>query len=221
MVAISAIWSPVRAMETVARERRIAAGFGVVALAAIFGLISSVISVFSGAATSQINPQDFPEVPPDVLNNIATAFQVGLPIVMMISPFVWWLIVTLVMQLITRFFGGSGSISAMFATMGVAYVPSLISAAIGIPVAGILAVVGSQGVIATIIGLVNFVLSLGFLVWYVALVIIGASFAREITYGQSGGSCAISCVGCGGLVLVAAIALVVIGVTVSSSGAGG
>lgn len=221
MVAISAIWSPVRAMETVARERRVAAGFGVIALAAILGLISSAISVFSGSVTGQINPQDFPDIPPDVLGNFVTALQVGLPVSAVLSPFVWWLVITLVMQLVTRFFGGTGPISAMFATMGVAYAPFLISGVIGIPLVGVLAAVGQQGVVATILGLVNLLLTIAFLVWHVALIIIGARFAREISYGQSGGSCAISCVGCGGLVLITTIVLVVIGIAVGSSGAGG
>lgn len=221
MVAISAIWSPVRAMETVARERRVVAGFGVIALAAILGLISSAISVFGGSITGQINPQDFPDIPPNVLGNFVTALQVGLPVSAVLSPFVWWLVITLVMQLVTRFFGGTGPISAMFATMGVAYAPFLISGVIGIPLVGVLAVVDQQGVVATILGLVNLLLTIAFLVWHVALIIIGARFAREISYGQSGGSCAISCVGCGGLVLITTIVLVVIGIAVGSSGAGG
>ena len=36
-----------------------------------------------------------------------------------LAPFVWWIAVSLAMQLVTRFFGGEGPLSAMLAVVGV------------------------------------------------------------------------------------------------------
>ncbi|MDP8939047.1 MAG: hypothetical protein M3N10_01905 [Actinomycetota bacterium] len=66
------------------------------------------------------------------------------------------------------------------------------------------------------LGLLSVLLSLAFLIWFVALVVIGAAQARNIGYGESTGSCAISCAGClgliiGGVVIVAVMVSVVAG----------
>lgn len=49
-------------------------------------------------------------------------------------PFVLWVVVSLVMQLVTRFFGGEGPLSAMFAAVGVAYLPYVLSTLVSAPV---------------------------------------------------------------------------------------
>jgi membrane protein DedA with SNARE-associated domain len=54
-----------------------------------------------------------------------------------------------------------------------------------------------------------FLASLGFSMWYVVLVVIGAAFARDIGYGESAGSCALSCVGLVVLIIVVVIAAAV------------
>lgn len=41
-----------------------------------------------------------------------------------------------------------------------------------------------------------------FLAWYVVLVVIGATQARRVGYGGSAGSCALSCVGLGTLIIL-------------------
>lgn len=208
--AVRAIWSPVAAMENVARERKLGTGFGVIALAALLALAFSAISVFTGNAGTQINPQDFPTIPPETLRSMETAVKVGLPVFSVLVPFVWWIGVSLVMQLVTRFFGGNGPLSAMFAVVGVAYVPFLISGVVSFLLTSLQRLIGVPSAAASVIGIVSFLLVLGFVVWHVALVIIGASFAREVSYGQSSGSCAISCVGFVVLVVVLILAAVLI-----------
>ena len=59
----------------------------------------------------------------------------------------------------------------------------------------------------TILGLLSFLLWLAALVWFVILVVIGAAFARRVGYGESAGSCAISCAGIVGLILVVGVIL--------------
>lgn len=208
--AVRAIWSPVAAMENVARERKLGTGFGVIALAALLALAFSAISVFTGNAGTQINPQDFPTIPPETLRSMETVVKVGLPVFSVLVPFVWWIGVSLVMQLVTRFFGGNGPLSAMFAVVGVAYVPFLISGVVSFLLTSLQRLIGVPSAAASVIGIVSFLLALGFVIWHVALVIIGASFAREVSYGRSGGSCAISCVGFVVLVVVLILAAVLV-----------
>ena len=208
--AVRAIWSPVAAMENVARERKLGTGFGVIVLAALLALAFSAISVFTGNAGTQINPQDFPTIPPETLRSMETAIKVGLPVFSVLVPFVWWIGVSLVMQLVTRFFGGNGPLSAMFAVVGVAYVPFLISGVVSFLLTSLQRLIGVPSAAASVIGIISFLLVLGFVVWHVALVIIGASFAREVSYGQSGGSCAISCVGFVVLVVLLILAAILI-----------
>ena len=62
----------------------------------------------------------------------------------------------------------------------------------------------------TILGLLSFLLWLAALVWFVVLVVIGAAFARRVGYGESAGSCAISCAGLVGLILVVVVIVAVV-----------
>ena len=69
------------------------------------------------------------------------------------------------------------------------------------------------GYAAGLIGLAAFV-------WFVVLVVIGASRARGLGYAESAGSCAVSCVGCAGLIILVVIvvglgAVLLIGPSVS------
>lgn len=209
------IYSPVAAMEAAAREQRVGVGFGVVALSAVLGAISAVVSVAGGNVAGQLTPQNFPQVPPDVLSNLTTFIEIGVPVSAAISPFVWLLLVTLLMQLVTGFFGGSGPISAMFAVVGVAHVPFLIAGVIGLLLSGVSAAIDS----AVILGISDILLT-PFLIWHVALLVIGASFARSVSYGESGGSCSISCAGCLGVIVVVIIGLALIGVLAGAAGGG-
>ena len=197
-------------MATVARERRLGTGFGVIVLAALLGLIVSTVSIFAGSGGTQLNPQDFPTIPPDTLRSMESFVKVGVPVISVVVPFVWWIGVTLVMQLVTRFFGGNGPLSAMFAVIGVAYVPLLVGTLINFLLTGLRVVVGAQSGAAVAIGLIGTLLILAFLVWHVALIVVGASFAREISYGRSSGSCAISCVGFVVLIVLLILAIILL-----------
>lgn len=66
------------------------------------------------------------------------------------------------------------------------------------------------GLAATLLGLLSFLLWLAAFVWFVILVVIGAAFARRVGYGESAGSCAISCAGIVGLILIVGVVLAVV-----------
>ncbi len=191
----------------VAEERRVLLGFGIVALYAALQLIIAVVDVLGGVTAGAFNPEDFPELPPEIVESLSQSVGVGALIIAVLSPFVGWAVVSLLMHLVTRFFGGTGPLSGMFAVVGVAAVPLVIASAIELPATGLQAVVGPQSTAAAIVGALLLLLSLAAYAWNVVLVVIGAAFARRIGYGQSAGSCAISCAGCVGLILVVAVVL--------------
>jgi len=200
----------VSTLARVAEERRVLLGFGIVAFLAVLGLIISVVDILGGVTTSQFTPQNIPDLPPSFYENATRIVPVALLINAVVSPFVWWLVVALLMQLVTRFFGGVGPISGMLAVVGVAYVPVIIVAVLQIPVTGLQAVLGTESTGATIIGTLLGLLSFAATIWHAALVVIGAAFARRVGYGASAGSCAISCAGCVGLILIVVVVFVVL-----------
>lgn len=203
MGVISVIWSPVRTLREVAAERNTLAGFLVVATLAALGTIGGTISLLTGAG-NVVNPENFPQLPPEFFAGASDgAFTTVFTLIStVLSPFVTWVAISLVLQLVTRLFGGTGPLSAMFAVVGVAQMPSVVSSLIGLPITALIAVIGPTGTlpvalvgISSLIGLVAFI-------WSVVLIVIGAAQARNIGYGESTGSCAISCAGCLGLIIV-------------------
>lgn len=206
MGAFAVIWSPVRVLRGLAGERNILAGFTVVALGAALGLAGIAILVFGGDFQAQLE-QSGAQLPP----NFFEGFAVGALVLVALAPFVWWLLVSLVMQLVTRFFGGEGSLSAMFAVVGAAFVPLLLSIAVSIPLEAIQATLKTGSSIGTVIGLLSNLITFACFVWHVVLVIIGVALARNIGYGESTGSCAISCGGCLGIIILVIVALGLIG----------
>ena len=66
-------------------------------------------------------------------------------------------------------------------------------------------------------GLSGGLLSLATFVWSAVLVVIGAALARRIGYGESAGSCAVSCAGCLGLIILVAVVLAGIGILVGAT----
>ncbi len=225
MGALAVIWAPVSTLARVAEERRVLLGFGVVALYAALGVVGSAIAVFGGLTQAQFQQPGAQPLPPgfeDLLDYIGAVSLVSA----VLYPFVLWLLVSGLMQLVTRFFGGTGPFSAMLAVVGVTQVPFVISAALAIPITGLQIVLGpadqSGASVATVLGLLSALLGLAFLLWHVALVVIGAAFARRVGYGQSAGSCAISCAGCVGLILIVVLVFaVLIAVIVGAAGSGG
>lgn len=99
----------------------------------------------------------------------------------------------------------------MFAVVGAAFVPLLLSTAISIPLGGIQAALEPGSSIVAAVGLLSSLVTLSCFVWHVVLVVIGAALARNISYGQTSGSCAISCGGCLGIIILAIVAIAVIG----------
>jgi hypothetical protein len=58
-----------------------------------------------------------------LLDSIMRGTEVATLVLSVLAPFVWWISVSLAMQLVTRFFGGEGPLSATLAVVGVAGVP--------------------------------------------------------------------------------------------------
>ena len=201
-------------------------GFGAVSLYAALGLISGAIAVFGGLTQAQFQPPGVQPLPPgfeDFLDYVGIFSLVSA----VLYPFVLWLLVSGLMQLVTRFFSGTGPFSGMLAVVGVAQVPFVISAALYIPIAGLQILLGPsdpawEAPIVAVLGLLSGLFGLAFLLWHAALVVIGAASARRVGYGQSAGSCAISCASCAGLILIVVLIFVVlIAAIVGATSSGG
>lgn len=206
---MAVIWSPVRTLRRVAEGRSALPGLLVVAAYAALGLILSAASVLSGATRRQIEQQQSaqPGLPPGFQDAFVRGLEIGLPIFAMLSPFFIWISISLLMQLVTRFFNGTGPLSSMFGVVGVAQVPFFISTVLSSLVAlpQFFSDVPEQTALA--LGLAINAIGLAFLVWYAVLVAIGAAQARNIGYGESAGSCAISCAGLAVLIILVAVIL--------------
>ncbi|CAN5551630.1 hypothetical protein BH24ACT22_BH24ACT22_16230 [soil metagenome] len=215
MGVISVIWSPVRTLREVAEDRRVLSGFLVVAAGAVLSLLISAIFIFTGHLQTQIEAffrATEGQIPPELQENFAALTGVLSLIYAVLWPFAIWVSISLIMQLVTRFFGGEGPLSAMFAVVGVAYLPYVLSTLVSTPIQALQATLDPTGAAASILGLLGGLLSLVFLAWFMVLVVVGAALARNIGYGESTGSCAISCAGCLGLIIGVVI---ILGIVVS------
>lgn len=219
MRALAVIWAPVRTLSRAAEERWVLLAFGIVALYAALNLVGTGLGAFSALDQLQSGPQAA-ELPPE-FEGFFTYFFVFALILSVVWPFISWLLISGLMQLVTRFFGGTGPFSGMLAVVGVAHVPYLIERLVQIPLAGLQILLVPDpaaaadpttggGLATTILGLLSFLLWVAALVWFVILVVIGAAFARRVGYGESAGSCAISCAGLVGLILVVGMVLAVV-----------
>jgi hypothetical protein len=217
--ALAVIWAPVRTLARAAEERWVLLAFGIVALYAALNLVGTGLGAFSALEQLRSGPQGA-ELPPEFEEFFPAFFVFGL-VFSVVWPFVSWLLISGLMQLITRFFGGTGPFSGMLAVIGVAHVPYLIERLIQLPLAGLQILLVPDpataadpttggGLAATLLGLLGFLLWLAALVWFVILVVIGAAFARRVGYGESAGSCAISCAGIVGLILIVGVVLAVV-----------
>ena len=219
MRALAVIWAPLRTLARAAEERWVLLAFGIVALYAALNLVGTGLGAFSALEQLRSGPQGA-GLPPEFEEFVTAFFVFGL-VFSVVWPFVSWLLISGLMQLITRFFGGTGPFSGMLAVVGVAHVPYLIERLIQIPLAGLQILLVPDpataanpttggGLAATLLALLSFLLWLAALVWFVILVVIGAAFARRVGYGESAGSCAISCVGIVGLILTVGVVLAVV-----------
>jgi hypothetical protein len=191
------------------------AGFVVTAVYAALSLAAAGISALGGVTRAQFEGQ--PGLSPEVLEKLVVPTEIATLIFSVLSPFVWWILVSLVMQLATRLFGGSGPFPAMLAAVGVAEVPLALGSLAQVLATGLQVALGVSSTAGVISGLVGGLVALATLVWHVVLVVIGASLARRIGYGESAGSCAISCAGCLGLIILVAVILAGIGILISTT----
>ena len=212
------IWAPVRVLRNVAAQRDVLAGFVVTAVYAALSLATAAASVFAGVTRAQFAGQPAPPgLPPGALESLVRATEVATLVLSVLTPFVWWVAVSLVMQLVTRFFNGEGPLSAMMAVVGVAGAPLALGALFQLLGTGLQAALGLESIAGTLAGLVGGLVALGTLVWHVVLVVIGAALARRISYGESAGSCAVSCAGCLALIILVAVVLVGMGILVGTT----
>jgi hypothetical protein len=234
---LAVVWAPVRVLRDAAVHKRVLAAFIVTALYAALGLAGSVVAVLGGVTRAQFEGQP-PGLPPGTMENIREATQVGVVVSSVLTPFVVWISVSLTMQFVTRFFGGGarvgtsetnavsdsdGSLAATLAAVGVSGVPLVISSAIGLVLSGLQVTLGAQSTAGIVLGYVAGLLGLAAFVWYVVLVVIGVAQARNLGYSESAGSCAVSCVGCAGLIILVVVvvglgAALLIGPAISPSG---
>lgn len=218
MGAAAVIWAPVRTLGRVAAERDVLAGFVVTAVYAALSLAAAAASVLAGVTRAQFAGQPAPPgLPPGALETLARATEVATLVLSVLTPFLWWVAVSLVMQLVTRFFNGEGPFPAMLAVVGVAGAPLALGALFQLLGTGLQAALGVQSTAGTLAGLLGGLVALGTLVWYVVLVVVGAALARRIGYGESAGSCAVSCAGCLALIILVAVVLVGMGILVGAA----
>jgi hypothetical protein len=212
--ALAVIWTPVRTLASVAEERRVLLGFVVTALYAALSLVGAGLAVLGGLTQAQFKQSGGT---PSGFNDFLPAFNVSIVVFAVVWPFVFWLLVSGLMQLVTRFFGGTGPFSGLLAVVGVAQVPLVILSVVGLSIGGLQITLGPGSSAATILGSLNSLLSLAAFLWFAALVIVGAAFARRVGYGQSAGSCAISCAGCAGLIILTFVIIIAIVAVVAGS----
>lgn len=230
MGALAVIWAPARTLSRVAEGQRVLPGFVVVAAYAALALVGSVINYFAfadlfGQAQSGLGPG---ALPPGFEVFISSIFVAGM-VWSVVSPFLLWLLVSGLMQFVTRFFGGTGPFSGMLAVVGVAQMPLLVGALVQLPIAVLQILLlpetsdptaGANPALSAV-GLLSSAISLAAFLWFAVLVVVGAAFARRVGYGESAGSCAISCAGVVGLIIlliVAVVALIAIVGSLSSAG---
>lgn len=214
--------SPIEGMRGITGQESSVPGFIVVALWAVIGLVSAGVAILLGVGGEDVL-EDLPpgtlpeEIGPEAIEGLLVTFQVVGVFLTAIFPFFYWLVLSLVMQLVTRFFGGEGSLSRMLGAVGAACLPFVILGLVELPLTGVQVLLEDGGAGAVIVSLLSFLLYLAALVWHVALVVVGSGVARQISFGQSGGSCAISCAAVVGipillLVLLVAVAALIGGV---------
>jgi len=206
--ALAVIWAPVRTLSRVAEERRVLLGFAVTALYAALSIIVAGLGVFTlTQAPSQFEGQD---LPPELFENYLGLIGAFTVVWAVASPFIFWLLVSGLMHLVTHFFGGTGPFSRMLAVVGVAQAPLVIASAIQIPITGLQILLGFENPAATAAGWLSGLLNLAAILWFMVLVVIGVAFARRVGYRESASSCAISCAGCIGLIILVFVVIVAV-----------
>ena len=202
--------SPRNILESAVRERRVWTAAGVVALWALLNLVLTMFFVFGGGLRGQLAG-----LPPQTLDQLLLTLKVLVPISAFVLPFVWWIGISAPMLLATRLFGGRADYPSMLAVVGAACVPWVAGYAIQLPIGVLQLFLAGQSGILAVLGTLAFAVSAASLAWHAALVVIGGRIAAGISYRGSGGSCALTGLGCAtaGFILVVTVLTLIFGLS--------
>lgn len=199
---LDVIRTPASGMRQIAQQGALP-GFVTVALWIVVSLLAAGLGLLLGGFASAdellegLPPGSVPQgVDEAGLESIVVGAQAAGIGLRALWPLLYWAVLTLAMHLISRLFGGSGSLSGMFGAMGAACAPFVISGILRLVVTGgqeATASAGGPEAVGIALGAVGALISVAALIWHVALVVIGTSAARRLSYGGSAGSCATSC----------------------------
>lgn len=205
------IVSPAVTMREIGEERRVPAGLTAVSLWALLSLASAAIFVLSGG----VSQQQFPELAPEVFQSMQTGVKVFVLLFAVLGPFIWWLGLSSLMHLATGLFNGQGSFPGTIAVIGLACVPWVVWSLADIALQALQMLPVVQGNAAVVLRALSLLLFAAILLWHIALVVIGARYARSTSYGASAGSCALSFLGCGMAIALLIVTLVLLVVALS------
>lgn len=212
-MVLGALTSPRATLEAAAREVRVQAAAGVVALWALLNLLLTVAFVFGGSPREQ-----FPNLSPAALEQLDAALRVFAPLFATALPFVWWIGVSGMMLLATRLFGGTPDARSLLAVVGAACAPWVAGYAVQIPLGLLQLFLEGQEGILTVLGTLGFVVSVAAFLWHVALVVVGGRLAAATTTRGAGASCAVAGLGCATAGLVLSISVLTLVFIVSGAG---
>ncbi len=126
MEILAVIWAPVRVLREAAAGRRVLAGFTVAAAFALLGLAGSVLAVLGGITSVPLRGSRSlvcHRGPSGPIDNLRIITMMGVIVSSTLTPIVVWIGVSLIMQLVTRFFNGSGPLPAVLALVDISGVP--------------------------------------------------------------------------------------------------
>ena len=185
-------------MEEATRQRKVWAAVGIVGLWALLNLALTAILIFGGDLREQ-----FAGLSPVVLDQVVLTLRNLGPVAALLFPFLWWIGVSALMLLAVPLFGGRANYGSLLAVVGMSCVPWVLGYMVQLPVGATQLAVEDEGLVATILGGVSFVISAASLVAHVVLVVYGVRIAAATGYRGAAASCALTGLGCAtaGLVL--------------------
>lgn len=193
--------TPHRSLHSVARNQRVWVAGGIVILWASLNSILTLVFVNDSDFEAQ-----FPQLSAQAVDQLETGLGILGPLTAFAIPFVWWIGVSALMLLATRLFGGQTNFLTVLAVIGAACAPWVLGYALQLPL-GMVQLLLEGGALSSVLGMLGLIVSLASLVWHVALVVIGTSFAARTNYRGAAASCALTGLGCAtaGLVLIISV----------------
>ena len=193
--------NPRATLGTVVRERRVWVAMGIVGLWALLNLTLTTLLVFGGDLREQ-----FAGLSPAVLDQVVLTLRNLGPVSAFFLPFVWWIGVSTLLLLTASLFGSSSGYATILSVVGAACAPWVLGYALQLPL-GMVQLLLEGGALSSVLGTLGLIVSLASLVWHVALVVVGTSFAARTNYRGAAASCALAGLGCAtaGLVLVISV----------------